>query len=195
MKLGRTLGRGGFCVVSEVVNITLRKDKDNEESNTAVNQHAHVHDYDGVHDYDDMYQHIIQDRQFMEAHCLRGSTKDCRYAIKKLHDSCYNDSSTFINGVVDLAIEARYLSVIRHSNIIKMRAMSSYSPMDSRFFVVLDKLYDILTPRLIKWKKAKPIGLKKLMDVGGKKALSAWVERCTFGYDLACALKYLHNNQ
>lgn len=138
---------------------------------------------------------VIQDRPFMEAHCLRGKGKDCRYALKKLQDSCYDDSSTYINGIVDLAVEARFLSVLRHANIIKMRAMASCSPYDSNFFVVLDRLYDILSTRITKWKKQKPIGMKKLLDRGGKKELAFWVERCTFAYDLACAIKFLHESK
>jgi hypothetical protein len=105
------------------------------------------------------------------------------------------DASTFINAIVDLAIEARFLSVIRHGNIIKMRAMSIGTPYDSKFFVVLDRLYDILSTRLVKWKKQKPAGLKKLLDRGGKKESSFFVERITFGYDLSCALKYLHGSK
>jgi len=31
------------------------------------------------------------------------------------------------------------------------------------------------------------------MDRGGKKETEFWVERCTVAYDLACALKYLHD--
>lgn len=138
---------------------------------------------------------IIQDRAFIEAHCLRGKGKDSRYALKIMQESCWSDASTFINAIVDLAIEARFLSVIRHANIIKMRAMSVDTPYDSKFFVVLDRLYDILSTRLVKWKKQKPVGLKKLLDRGGKKEMEAFVERITFGYDLSCALKYLHESK
>ena len=76
-----------------------------------------------------------------------------------------------------------------------MRAMSVDTPYDSKFFVVLDRLYDILSTRLVKWKKQKPVGLKKLLDRGGKKEMEAFVERVTFGYDLSCALKYLHESK
>lgn len=139
------------------------------------------------------FQEIIQNRDFMAANCLRGKSKDCRYAIKIVQESSYKDPTTFVNAVVDLAIEARFLAVIRHPNIIKMRATSSGSPYAADFFVVLDRLYDTLTQRLVKWKKQKPTGLRKAMDRGGKKEAAFWLERVTVVYDLACALKYMHD--
>jgi len=133
----------------------------------------------------------------MEQHCLRGTKKDCRYALKRLQASVSEDAQTFINGVVDLAIEARFLSVVRHPNIIKMRAMAVTSPysVEQPFFVVLDRLYDILGTRLAKWKKLQPKGMGKMLDRKGKKESLLWIERITVAYDLSCALEYLHQSK
>jgi len=187
LKLGRVLGRGGFCVVNEITKIQLLSAENGGAAAAAAAQHKKV-------DAEDEYQihNIVQDRAFMEKYCIRKG-KDARYAIKQIQDSCKKDAHTFVNGIVDLAIEARFLSVIRHGNIIKMRAMGSGTPYDTSFFVVLDRLYDILSTRIIKWRKQKPTGIYKLMDRGGKKELAFWVERLTCAYDLACALKYLHD--
>jgi len=176
------LGRGGFCVVKEVTKITLQNsDLDNDTTPEQIHDEHHIHN-------------IVQDRSFMETHCLRGKGKDnCRYAVKRLQDSTRKDAQLFVNGIVDLAIEARFLSVVRHPNIIKMRAMAIGSPFDTSFFVVLDRLYDIMSTRLKIWSKKRVKGLGKLMDRKGKKELAFWVERCTVAYDLACALKYLHD--
>jgi hypothetical protein len=140
---------------------------------------------------------IVQDREFMSKYYLRGTTKDCRYAIKLLQDSNKKDASTYINGVVDLAVEARFLSVLRHANIIKMRAVASCSPFNVNdcFFVILDRLYDTLTVRLKKWKKQQPVGVRKLLDRSGKKERTQLFERICFAYDLGCALKFLHELQ
>jgi len=139
------------------------------------------------------FHNIVQDRAFMEKYCLRGSSKDTRYAIKRVQESSYQDAQTLVNAVVDLAIEARFLSVIRHPNIIKMRAMECGSPYSTDFFVILDRLYDIMSSRLQKWKKTQITGVKKLMDRGGKKEQAMWVQRLTVAYDLSCAIKYLHD--
>jgi len=72
--------------------------------------------------------------------------------------------------------------------------MASTSPFDGKFFLVLDKLYDILSSRLKTWKKKQPGKLAR-MTAGGKRAVQeGWAERLTVSYDLSCALKYLHDN-
>jgi serine/threonine protein kinase len=176
---GKVLGRGGFCVVTEITNIKLKDDSKKDGNNVKIDDEHRIHD-------------IVQDRNFMAQHCIRQG-KDCRYAIKQIQDSIRSTPDTFVNGLVDLAIEARFLAVVRHPNIIKMRAMSTGSPYDPSFFVVLDRLYDILSKRLLAWKKRMGNKMSKLMDRGGKKKLAFWLERLTFAYDLGCALKYLHD--
>ena len=180
LNIGKVLGRGGFCVVSEITNIKL-EDNEKDGNNNKIDDEHHIYN-------------IVQDRNFMASHCIR-SGKDYRYALKILQDSTRKDPQTFVSGVVDLAIEARFLSVVRHPNIIKMRAMADMPDpfADAKFFVVLDRLYDILTVRVVKWKKSQVKGLKKMLDRKGKKALAFWVERLTVAYDLACALKYMHD--
>lgn len=81
------------------------------------------------------------------------------------------------------------------ASIIKMRAVSSGTPYSADFFVVLDRLYDILSRTLVSWKTKNVSGMKKLLDRGGKKATAFWVERISVAHDLGCALKYLHSNQ
>ena len=127
----------------------------------------------------------------MAQHCIRKG-KDCRYAIKRVQESSRGDAQLFVNAVVDLAIESRFLAVIRHPNIIKMRAMEETDPFHSGFFVALDRLFDIMPKRLQKWKLQKGGVMKKLFDRKGKKATAFWVERLTVAYDIACALSYLH---
>ena len=175
LKLGRVLGRGGFCVVNEVTNIILLE---GDKSEHGVSKDEHF-----IHN-------IVQDRGFMASHCIR-QQKDCRYAIKRVQDKSKTDPHHYVNAVVDLATEARFLAVIRHSNIIKMRAMEDASPYTPGFFVVLDKLFDIMPVRLKKWKKQEGSGLKKMM-MSKQKKINFWVERLSVAYDLSCALSYLH---
>jgi hypothetical protein len=74
-----------------------------------------------------------------------------------------------------------------------MRAISSGTPYSRDYFVVLDRLYDILSRTLTAWKKRQGGGFKKMLDRGGKKSSAFWVERITVAHDLGCALKYLHS--
>jgi hypothetical protein len=202
------LGRGGFCVVNEINKIALNdnlleKSSDAAESVAASSlskldlsqSSALNYSQQQLHNLaeEDHIHNIVQDRAFMEKFCIRKG-RDTRYAIKRLQETSFKDAQTFVNGVVDLAIEARFLAVIRHPNIIKMRAVRVGSPFrDGSFFVILDRLYDILTGRLVKWNKQQFTGMRKVLDRGGKKEMMFWVERVTVAYDLACALKYLHD--
>jgi hypothetical protein len=74
-----------------------------------------------------------------------------------------------------------------------MRAISSGTPFSRDYFVVLDRLYDILSRTLVAWKKRKFVGVRKLLDRKGKKSTALWVERIAVAHDLAIALKFLHS--
>ena len=120
-------------------------------------------------DDDEHYiQGVVQDRQFMQRHCLRLG-KDCRYAIKTMRDVCRTDSDVFTTAMADLAIEAKFLSVVRHPNILKMRAMSEGDFIDPHSFVILDRLYENLVHRLEVWQKKNKKNWSKLFDFQKKK--------------------------
>ena len=182
LTLGKVLGRGGFCVVHEVLKISLEDGGSSQQNKTPEDDEHFIHN-------------IVQDRAFMAGHFFRKG-KEYRYAVKTMQDSSKKDPQIFINSVVDLAVEARFLSVVRHPNIIKMRAMDMGDRFHPNFFVVLDKLYDIMPVRIQKWKKQKKGGLSKMMfDRKGVKEQAFWVERLTVCLDIACALNYLHGLQ
>jgi hypothetical protein len=190
--LGRRLGRGAYCEVSEIANITTSVKPSLGKIDITVQklqqkQQRYIED-------ENFIQYVVQDRTFMETHCLRGKTKDCRYALKAVLPSCKLDVQSYVSAVVDLAIEARFLSVICHPNIIKMRAMAETSPFAATqpFFVILDRLYDILGTRIIKWKRQKPSRITKVLDCSGIRCNMFWIERISVAYDLATALQYLH---
>lgn len=178
LDVGRVLGRGGFCVVSEVQKIQIA------ENSTALRL--------SISNGEDVAQSFVQNKEFMAANYIRQG-KDFRYAIKRVQESSRKDPHLFVNAVVDLAVEARFLSVVRHPSIIKMRAMSREPSTSSGFFLVLDKLYDILSSRLLEWNRAKFTGLKKLCDCGGKNERAFWAERCLVAFDLCKAIHYLHS--
>mmetsp|Transcript_18085 Transcript_18085/g.49312 ORF Transcript_18085/g.49312 Transcript_18085/m.49312 type:complete len:566 (+) Transcript_18085:163-1860(+) len=121
---------------------------------------------------------IYQDRSFME-HQYNVSnsfpsipafsssvtlTHYHRYAIKSINRQPAfekNDSQLYIRSVMDLVLEARFLTALQHPNIISMRGMSVASPYETGgefgFFILLDKLEpETLSMRLnTKWKVLK----------------------------------------
>jgi hypothetical protein len=74
-----------------------------------------------------------------------------------------------------------------------MRAFSSGTPLSRDFFIVLDRLFDILSRTLVSWAKRKVVGVRKIFDLQGKKSSDFWVERISVAYDLANALTHLHS--
>lgn len=196
LKLGKVLGRGGFCTVSEISSLNLEPNSPLDLA-TERTQEGFDEEEDefGELRYDD--QGLVQDRQFLSRRCLRKG-KHARYAIKTLSDECLDDPERFVGGIIDLATECRFLSVLRHTNIIKMRAFAAGNTYESGFFVVLDRLYDTLTLRITKWKNAdkKYSGVGgKLLDMKGKKKNKIWIERVLCVYDLSTALEYLHSHR
>ncbi|KAL7570252.1 hypothetical protein ACA910_020675 [Epithemia clementina (nom. ined.)] len=186
-EVGKVLGRGGFCVVNEISKITLSKSNGNPNATMDRLKNVNVEDMTT----DD----IVQDRGFIASHYIREG-KNYRYALKVLQESNWKkDAEFFMKSVIDLVIEARYLAVLRHPHIIKMRAVALSSPFEEGkpYFIVLDKLYDILSTRLkTTWKKRLPGKLSLLTGCGRRKAQTFFVERLIVAYDLTTALKYLH---
>jgi serine/threonine protein kinase len=188
IELGKLFGEGGFFAVSEVKKISLKKISSHEEE---VEESEELPENNKNQDED--YIHgVVQDRRFMADHCMR-SGKDCRYAFKTMQDICRRDPSTFVNTVVDIAIEAKFLSSVRHPNIIKMRAISAGNLCQPNAFLVLDRLYDTLTDRIHQWKKKDQNTLSKLFDFQNKRENNFLAERLTVAYDIASALQYLHD--
>lgn len=191
LTFGRELGRGGFCTVYEVKKVSLIGE--------AVKP-SHHHDYDDESDDGDYSRPDIrlQDRQYIATRYIRKgkeSPDNARYAVKTMIKDL-QDPTRFLGGVMDLAIETRFLAVIRHPNIIKMRAMSSIDPYQPDYFILLDRLYDTLTDRLAAWKgqKKKMGGFSRVRDLKGSKKKALWIDRVLIAHDICSALRYLHGN-
>jgi hypothetical protein len=80
---------------------------------------------------------------------------------------------------------------------VKIRGMSSEPPLSRDFFLVLDRLFDILDKRLVEWKKVEDVNKGYLLGIGKKKRIirALLVTRMIVAYDLASALHYLHQHQ
>jgi hypothetical protein len=186
--LGNIFGKGGFFTVSEVKKINLHDDENDENDAAIVNIATNQKDED-----EDYIDSVVQDRKFMQSHTMRNDGKDCRYAFKTMRNTCRTDPTLFVNTIVDMALEAKFLSAVRHPNIIKMRAMEVGNPCQSEYFIVLDRLYDTLNDRITKWQKKDNNGFAKLFDFQKKKEKHFLAQRLTVAYDIASAIEYLHN--
>jgi serine/threonine protein kinase len=215
LTLGKVLGKGGFGTVSEVRAFAV-VDAAEEEPAAASSKES---DNDKEEEDDDdvflsgINQQQTESRRFIAKHCLResssggggGNVGDARYAIKELSVETKRNAELFLQGLIDMAVETRFLSDLEHPNIIKMRAICQTGNNDScspfskpnEYFIVMDRLYDTLEKRLKRWKKASDhlVSLRFVKDRNGAKSAALFEERIVAAYDLSAALSYLHNRQ
>ncbi len=135
---------------------------------------------------------IIQDRDFICHNYIRNGKY--RYALKKLSpvvEKCF-DPQLFVCGVIDLAMEVKFLSILRHPNIIKLRAVADMDSCAKNFFIMLDSLDLTLGDQIDVWRKQKPGGFG---CQARKKREEDFSDRLCIGYDICSALSYIHANR
>jgi len=132
-------------------------------------------------------------RAFMAEHTLRDG--DARYAIKKIKPDLSDEDKVY--AVKDLAIEAKFLAVVSHPNIIKMRGMAATDSLRYDFFILLDRLYETLDQKIGDWAEQEKQFAGFCGGICGANRDELKIlqlERITALYDVSKALAYLHEN-
>ena len=99
------------------------------------------------------------------------------------------------------AIEVKLLRMISHPNIIKLRATSYAEPNSNEFFIIIDRLNEILTDRIYyDWKnRLKHLRTNGFLSRFRKKktieADSLLCEQLLVAKDLSSAMDYLHGKK
>ena len=207
--VGEVLGVGGFGIVYEVsaiqikeVETATRKSKeypendsdgndtlDNNASNGATPSEQAVEEQD--HENDEHHFDVETAKQKLAKRCRRFNK--ARYAIKRLDPSLSEIDR--IRGMIDMALEVKYLTVLWHPNIVKMRGMRLGNDLTPEIFFVMDRLFDTLDKRMKSWQRTKK-STSGLFGFGGDKSARRHllVERLVVAYDLAAAFSYMHEN-
>jgi len=79
-----------------------------------------------------------------------------------------------------------------------MRAIADGNRFCESYFIVMDRLYEILDKKLKCWAKAlsRTVGWSAtFFDRKGQKALDLLTERLIVAFDLCSAIQYLHNRK
>jgi serine/threonine protein kinase len=162
LDLGKRLGEGGFGVVSEVLAFHVAPhEKEAQSLGTAVQVPAQVachHEESGVEVKAEEDDPDFQGRKFIADHCIRNGC-DARYAIKILKKSLVekgDNNNLLVKALADMAVETHILSVIEHTNIVKIRGTSQQERFHPEYFIVMDRLYDTLEKRLEQWAERFP---------------------------------------
>mmetsp|Transcript_15764 Transcript_15764/g.24516 ORF Transcript_15764/g.24516 Transcript_15764/m.24516 type:complete len:436 (-) Transcript_15764:237-1544(-) len=171
IRLGSVLGQGGFSLVSEVRAITL----------------------------DEVYEMGGKESELRKALAEESNKEgEGQFVLKRLRDDLPEDENA--KGVVDLAIEATFLASLVHPNIINMRATANSDPLESKFFVILDRLETTLDKKMNYWRKIVGENMGYWMGpcigycCAKKHALErVWLERLIVCRDIASAIRYLHS--
>jgi len=169
--VGVEIGRGGFSVVNVIESIDLQEAFDTSSDSRG--------------------------RATLALSTVNPDTGMYRYVIKALRNDLPEEE--YSKGIVDLAVEARFLSMLSHPNIISMRATAITDPLESRFFVILDMLTTTLDVRLQEWRRSvgSAMGVWLGPCIGhccaDREVLQRlWIDRLFVARDIASAIDYLH---
>lgn len=118
------------------------------------------------------------------------------YVVKQvIPELATADKTTYLKGIVDISLEAKYMASLSHPNIISIRGMSNPSPRDGQVFIIMDRLKETVSKRLQTWLKTQRQckGVTGAIVGSKKKVKDLLVERLVTAHNIADALDYLHS--
>jgi serine/threonine protein kinase len=213
--LGDIIGRGGFSFVYEIKYIKLQEVYDTDDD-VALSRAQFASTFVGENNNNSTMSlsssppssssTSIDDNSSSQGGGNSGVALPCgippaqRYVLKTLRPDLPDDEHN--KGVLDLAVESQFLSTLSHPNILTLRGHANSDPLESRYFVILDRLVSTLDHKLKVWRR----------DVGSSSGYwfgpcigyccskshvlrRIWIERFQVACDIANALDYLHTKE
>jgi len=185
--LGEIIGRGGFSFVHEIKDVKLQEiyDTGNEE---AASRASFANTFDTAAASNSTTNN-------RNNHNFKPPSQ--QYVLKSLRPDLPEDEHN--KGIIDLAVEAQFLEALSHPHILTLRGHGNSDPLESKYFVILDRLVSTLDYKLKIWRR--DVGINMGYWFGpclgyfcgrNHQVLRIWIERFTVAKDIASALEYLH---
>jgi serine/threonine protein kinase len=174
--MGRVLGSGSFCVVTEIKILftSLR---------TSLPEHSET-SQDG--DWTPGDKKYVTRSRVVEDETAYFARKRVRSELRLKRPEIYSQ------GLEDLAYEAELLSVmIDHPNIISLYGVSTLGASD---FIVVERLHKTLAQRIVKWARIERQSTRGFLRPSRKKLTESYEDRIEAALSLASVIEYLHGN-
>lgn len=132
-------------------------------------------------------------REYVAGHSKKTRRNGGRYVLKAVNKEV--DKITYMKGNVDIAMEAKFLAVLDHPNIIDLVGVSKARPCTPGYFLVLEKMTETLSSKIKKWMDRDRLakGITGIFTGGKRKEVELYHERIAAAYDIASGLFYLHS--
>ncbi len=222
VKLGKVLGKGGFCVVYEASLPSLvQNHRDNGTegqvmTNGKSTSESVLTSGTTTAEATTITASVPIDHDDDEEETTTESS-DQHYCVKFLKPSVLPERKKFARGIADLAIEAHFLASLNHPHILKIRGVSEsfqlFNPSSPSFladvthepelsggcFLLLDQLAITLDKKITQeWKETQfywnSFLNRTVQDMRGTKRKLFKLERLTVALQLAQAMQYLHQH-
>lgn len=198
MVLGKLLGTGAFCDVQDLYDVQLSSLEQLDQRKALINEELEQRKREHIH---------------KTCHDRFGNS---RYVVKHLRPNLTEDRGIkiFTHAAVDCLREFDILSRLSHPNIVRLwgsailsgRNMTNGYNTDYKkivrennpeaFFIVLEKLQETLSQRILRWtltKKPIPTKFNKKNSDSAMPLPPFYAEKLRYARDIASALAHLHS--
>lgn len=193
IKIGKLIGSGGFSHVYEVSSFEANSNRENSPPLlSSIRRNSR--------------NSLVSEQKAMFSETVRCSdTGESRYVVKHLKSKlARTNMDKFCLAAAELAVEAQYLSALRHPNIITIRGWANggvdafaETGQHDGYFLVLDRLNETLHDRITTWQRKERDQYRTRPSLGLASSrtgqLMGWIERTDIASKIASALQYLHS--
>lgn len=199
IRLGRTLGRGGFCIVTDIEKIKIAGGETNNVSRFRPKKSRSSEDMEWKSvasetrkDFDN-HDEPLSRTGVAYLSRKKSKKKGGSFALKQVSlELASLDKVNYLKGLVDLSTEAKLLAGLDHEHIIRLCGVSLEGFSD---FIIIERLQETLSRRLRTWMKTdrQCKGITGVFTGSKMKRLALDRERMKTAYNIATGLDYLHS--